>query len=486
MNIVFAISEVEELVKTGGLADVGKALPLALQKMGHDVTIVMPCYQELSATQKLQTVGTEQTLFAEGQVYHYTIRQLTWRGINVYLVDYPDYFDRDGLYSSAYNAFEDNGERFSFFSGAVLQVLQAVELHPDIIHCHDWHAAMLPFLLRHERSGYFSQTRTVFTIHNAAFQGVHRLDSIPFLRHHPAILSQVHGGYINMLQSGITFADKITTVSPNYALELLTDLGSHGLHERLVTRQQDLIGILNGCDYSQWNPATDTQLTVNYDTDTLHKKTDCKAHLQTSNGLTEDSKTPVIGMVCRLTEQKGFGYLVPILDALMQHNLQMVIVGTGDPKVCMDLGEYAQQHPRQFAFINGFSNSHAHQVEAGADFFLMPSQFEPCGLNQMYSLAYGTVPIVRGVGGLKDTVIDYQHQDRATGFVFDDPTPEALLNCIRRALLFYHEHPQQFKAMQLRGMHTRFTWKDAATHYGALYSALIAQESFNQDNVTSA
>lgn len=476
MNIVFAISEVEELVKTGGLADVGKALPLALKRMGHEVSIVMPCYRQLKEAHTLTTDATAQILSTKGKDYHFEIQHLTWHGITVYLIDYPDYFDRDGLYSSAYNAFEDNGERFSFFSGAVLKALQSLSIKPDVIHCHDWHAAMLPFLLRYDHAAYFDNTKTVFTIHNAAFQGVHRLESITYLRHHPAILSQVHGGYINMLQSGITFADKVTTVSPNYAQELLTDLGSHGLHERLVTRQQDLVGILNGCDYTQWNPATDAFLPANYDGDSLHKKLTCKLHLQQTTGLTEDANIPMLGMVCRLTEQKGFGYLVPILDELMQHNMQMVIVGTGDPKVCMDLGEYAQKHPNQFAFINGFSSEHAHLIEAGADFFLMPSQFEPCGLNQMYSLAYGTVPIVRAVGGLKDTVIDYSDKARATGFIFDAPTPHALLTCIRRALLFYHEHPKAFRKMQLRGMHTRFTWEEAARHYEALFISMTNQE----------
>ena len=474
MKIVFAISEVEELVKTGGLADVGKALPLALKEAGHDVAIVMPYYQTIAKAHNLATVCPTQTLFAESQVYHFDIRHMSWHGIDVYLVDYPEYFDREGLYSNAYDAYQDNGERFSFFSGSVLQTLQAVACIPDVIHCHDWHTAMLPYLLAYDRSGAFSQTRSVFTIHNAAFQGVHRLEDIPFLRHHPGILAQVHGGYVNMLQSGIEFAHKVTTVSPNYAEELLTNLGSHGLHDRLVTRKEDLSGILNGCDYSQWNPATDHFLPENYDATNLHAKQTCKQELQKKSGLPQNPGVPLLGMVCRLTEQKGFGYLLPILDELMSHNLQMVIVGTGDPEVCMDLGEFAQNHPEQFAFINGFSSEHAHLVEAGADFFLMPSQFEPCGLNQMYSLAYGTIPVVRGVGGLKDTVIDQRQDESATGFVFDDPTSSALLACIRRALLFYYEHPLKFREMQQRGMATRFTWAQAAKEYIALYEAMLA------------
>lgn len=473
MKIVFTISEVEELVKTGGLADVGKALPLALNAAGHDVAIVMPYYQSIRHQFDLACACPQQTLFAESTVYHFDIRQLNWHGIDVYFIDYPPYFDRSDLYSSTYEAYSDNGERFSFFCGAALMAMQSLALAPDIIHCHDWHTAMLPFLLKHDGTGEFADTKSVFTIHNAAFQGVHRLETIPFLRHHRGILSQVHGGYINMLQTGIEFADKVTTVSPNYAQELLTDLGSHGLHHRLVTRQQDLSGILNGCDYTQWNPATDPFLPKNYSVENIAPKQHCKQVLQQKTGLAEKPDTPLIGMVCRLTEQKGFGYLLPVLDELMDHNVQLVIVGTGDPEVCMDLGEYAQNHPVQFAFINGFSTEYAHLVEAGADFFLMPSQFEPCGLNQMYSLAYGTLPIVRAVGGLKDTVIDPKDDAaNATGFVFSLPSPEGLLACIRRALLFYYEHPDRFRQMQQRAMHTRFTWQTAAQDYLALYQQL--------------
>ncbi|RDV25567.1 glycogen synthase GlgA [Alteromonas aestuariivivens] len=476
MKIVFAISEVEDLVKTGGLADVGKALPLALSEMGHEVVIVLPYYQAIAREYQLADACPPQTLFAESQVYHYRLKELHWHGIQVYFVDYPEYFDRDGLYSNAYEAYKDNGERFSFFCGAVLSALQAISWQPDVIHCHDWHTAMLPYLMAYDRSGFFSDSKTVFTIHNAAFQGVNKLEDIPFLRHHPGILSQVHGGYINMLQSGIEFAHKVTTVSPNYAQELLTDLGSHGLHDRLVSRRSDMSGILNGCDYSQWDPATDPYLPENYSADNLLAKKTCKLTLQEKSGLPQNADVPLIGMVCRLTEQKGFGYLIPILDDLMSHNLQIVIVGTGDPKVCMDLGEFAQSHPAQFAFINGFSTEHAHLVEAGADFFLMPSQFEPCGLNQMYSLAYGTIPIVRAVGGLKDTVIDLKDDaNGATGFVFSAPSSSALLSCIRRALLFYYEHPVAFREMQLRGMATRFTWQAAADSYATLYQSMSGE-----------
>ena len=473
MNIVFAISEVEGFVKTGGLADVGKALPLALKSLGHQVSIVMPYYRDVARQYPVANSCLPQTLVCGDRRYGFDIRQLDWHGITVYFVDYPPYFDRDGIYSSQYHAFDDNGERFSFFSAAVLTVLEALAVRADVIHCHDWHTAMLPFLLAHHHGEVLTHTKTVFTIHNAAFQGVHRIADMPSLQQHPEIWSQVHGGYINFLQTGIAYAHKITTVSPNYALELLTDLGSHGLHERLISRQADLVGILNGCDYTQWDPANDKFIPCHYNESDLSGKAQCKEALQRGCGLPLHPKVPLMGMVCRLTEQKGFGYIVPILDALMSHNIQMVIVGTGDPSICMDLGEYMQTHPQQFAFINGFDEELAHLVEAGADFFLMPSQFEPCGLNQMYSLAYGTLPIVRAVGGLKDTVIDLDSAPHhATGFSFDNPSAEALLHCIRRALLFYHEAPEAFLQMRLRAMQTRFTWETAARAYSQLYEGL--------------
>jgi starch synthase len=477
MNVVLAISEIEGLVKTGGLADVGRALALQLAEHDHTVSVFMPYYQAISALKELselEHIEIEEPLFSQSQVYQFNLKVTEWKGVKLYLVDYPEFFDREGLYSDRYHAYDDNGERFSFFSGAVLHSLIHLKIHADIIHCHDWHTAVLPFLLKHNPAECFANTKSIITVHNAAFQGVVQLETVPFLRHHPAILSQVHGGYINMLKMGLAFADKITTVSPNYARELLTHLGSHGLDEVLLHRQADLIGILNGCDYSAWDPSNDTYLEHHYSIDDLAGKKLCKRHLQSCFDLPEDDTTPLLGMVCRLTNQKGFGYLLPILPELLRHKVQLVIAGTGDPSVCMELNTLAEQFPKQFAFFNGFSDEMAHKIEAGADFFLMPSQFEPCGLNQMYSLAYGTLPIVRAVGGLRDTVIDIHESDtQSTGVVFHDPTSEALLACLRRALLFYHESPDIYTEVQTRGMLTRFTWQEATGKYERLYQQMV-------------
>jgi len=477
VNIVFAISEVEGLVKTGGLADVGRALSIALANQGHQVSVFLPYYsaeKSLGILDSAQTIEIAEPLFSQSRVYNFSLLKAKWHGVDLYLVDYPEYFEREGLYGDAYHAYEDNGERFSFFSGAILHSLFHLKIQADIIHCHDWHTGVLPFLLHHNPDPFFANTRSVITIHNAAFQGVVALENIPFLRHHPAVLEQVHGGYINMLQMGIEFAHKITTVSPNYATELLTDLGSHGLHACLDKRKQDLMGILNGCDYTAWNPKTDVYLDQHFDADSLALKADCKSDLQHCFNLPQGKRIPLIGMVCRLTNQKGFSYLLPVLDQLLQHNVQLVIAGTGDPAVCMELNTHAEKYPDRFAFFNGFSEEMAHKIEAGSDFFLMPSQFEPCGLNQMYSLAYGTLPIVRGIGGLKDTVVDL-HEDpaNATGLVFYEPSGSALISCIRRALLFYHEFPEVMVETQIRGMQTKFTWETSMRSYESLYQSLM-------------
>jgi starch synthase len=269
---------------------------------------------------------------------------------------------------------------------------------------------------------------------------------------------------------GIRYANKINAVSPNYAQELLTPLGSHYLFSEFQNRHNDMSGILNGCDYSQWDPINDPHIAKNYHHADLSGKKTCKSELQKELGLPKKLRVPIIGMVCRLTDQKGFGFILPMLDKLMQHDVQVAIIGTGDPQISLFLQKEADKHPKKLAFVEDFSVRKAHMVEAGSDFFLMPSLFEPCGLNQMYSLAYGTLPIVRGVGGLKDTVIDLaEDPDGATGFVFDQPDSSALLSCIQRALLFYHESPKVLESTQQRAMQSRFTWEAAALDYQALY-----------------
>ena len=477
MEILFVVSEVEGLVKTGGLADVGRALPKALKDLGHDVRIVMPFYKKIRDNFESRQVSETQMLYAHDRQYYYTIRQIDLDGIIVYCVDMPAFFERDGIYSDSYHAYPDNPERFAFFSMAALQTSAVEGFRPQIVHCHDWHTSLTPYFMRRDPTGFYHHSRSILTIHNGAYQCQHPLFDIPFLHPYEEIAQGQDGmGAINFLKLGIANANKINAVSPHYGYELKTPLGSHHLFGEFMNRQHDMTGILNGCDYSQWDPETDEHLPANFSADDLSGKAICKAQLQKEVGFDVDPNVPIIGMVCRLTDQKGFSYLIPTLGPMMHHNVQILIIGTGDPAITEALHHFSHNTGSKFIFREEFSNRMAHLLEAGSDFFLMPSLFEPCGLNQMYSLAYGTLPIVRAVGGLRDTVVDVQENPPvSTGFVFHKPEAEDLLNCMRRAILFYFEYPQYFAEVQQRAMRSKFTWHDSALNYLGLYEDALRQ-----------
>ena len=471
MNSLFVVSEIEGLVKTGGLADVARALPAALRELGHDVRVVVPFYKLIRDGHSAAKIGDWHTIYSNQNAYAFELWQLQLDGLPVYAIDMPRLFERDGIYGDGYHAFHDNPERFAFFAKAALATAQILDFRPDIVHCNDWHTGLTPYYMRHFGDDFFAHSKSVLTIHNGAYQGIYHTEQMPFTHDQPELGHRLdHPGNLNFLKIGIEFADKINAVSPHYASELLTPLGSHHLFNEFKRREADVSGILNGCDYTHWNPQTDPYIAAQYDADNMHKKSLCKSDLQRQAGLQEDSEIPVIGLVCRLTEQKGFAFLVPALWQLLHQNVQVIIVGTGEPAISEALRECAAAFPQKLSFTEGFSNQLAHSIEAGSDFFLMPSLFEPCGLNQMYSLAYGTIPIVREVGGLKDTVVDpMQDAANATGFVFDQPDSSALLLGIYRALLCYHAEPTALEAMKIRGMNTKFTWQAAAHNYLDLY-----------------
>jgi len=481
MKILFIASEVDGLVKTGGLADVAKALPLELKRHGHDVRIVMPYYLTVANRDQAQHLGGF-TLHTDANHTDlpYQVRQMMSQDVPVYLIDFPHYFDRASLYAENNQAYHDNGERFAFFSAAALQASEMLNFQPDIVHCNDWHTALVPMLLktRYANSDFYRNTRSVITVHNGAFQGVYdrnQLWALPEVRdsHDEAIM---HGhSYINYLKCGVRYADKINAVSPTYAEELTSYLGGHGMARSFQERHADLRGIINGCDYDDWDPQTDPLIPFNYHAGDLGGKQACKQALQHRAGL-EASDLPLYGMVCRLTEQKGVHLLMPILDQFLRHKVQVVIVGSGDPGLAHRLEELAKHYPGRLAFLNVYDNALAHLVEAGSDFFLMPSLFEPCGLNQLYSLVYGTLPIIRSVGGLKDTVQDYDaHPASATGFSFLDPEPLALLNLLRRTLLFYLQDQEEFRRVQQNAMHTRYLWQESVKDYERMYQDALGQ-----------
>ena len=479
LKILFVASEVEGLVKTGGLADVARSLPLYLAQKGHDVRIILPFYKTIKRRDEAKLIASRWLPTQPGQPdIGYRIYQMEIEGVCVYLLDHPHYFERPQLYAENNQAYGDNGERFAFLAAAALHACEQLNFAPDIAHCNDWHTGLLPLLLktRHAHNPFFQHTRSVISIHNAAFQGVfdrQQFWAMPEIADYEQRISYDYG-HINLLKCGVLYADKINAVSPNYASELLTHLGAHGMASIFQQRAGDLRGILNGCDYKDWDPAFDHFLPATYDVDNMAGKKVCRQALQLEMGLPVED-LPIYGMVCRLTEQKGVHLLIPALEKFLRHKVQVAIVGSGDPSLAAQLQAMAQQHPDQFAFINTYDDKLAHLVEAGADFFLMPSLFEPCGLNQMYSLAYGTLPLVRAVGGLKDTVLDWDADpEHATGFCFNDPTANILLDTLRRSLLSYLQEPERFAQVQRNAMNTRFDWPDSVTQYEQMYLDALA------------
>ena len=477
MKILFVISEVEDIIKTGGLADVGKALPIALSKLGHDVRIVMPYYKQVAKDLDLTNAMQSQIMHINGAHYTYKVKELGFHGIKIYLIDHPYFSEAQSLYAD--ESLASNAQRFSLLSLCALSASYYLDFAPNILHCNDWHTALTPYfmhsdyLIRHQlitKHDFFAQTKSVITIHNAAFQGVEKLDRVPLLNDHDKHHIYSDNNHVNMLRTGLMFSNKICPVSPSYAHEITSYLGSHGVSDVINRAPHKVSGILNGCDYSQWDPASDKNLPANFEIGNMKGKQECKKALQKTAGLPPLKSTPLIGMVCRVTKQKGFDFIMPIIEDLLLHRVQFVIMGTGDAAIVAKLHDISRRHPDKFHFLEAFKPNLSHLIEAGSDFFLMPSEFEPCGLNQMYSLAYGTLPIVRHVGGLADTVIDIS-QSNATGFSFTEPSALNLLSTIRNALLSYHDSPSKIKQMIKQGMQTRFTWETAAKQYEHVYKS---------------
>ncbi len=481
LDVWFPVSEAQGLVKSGGLADVAKALPKALQELGKDVAIAIPGYQALPDKEQYELVLS--TELEHWPHTAYQVKKTALDGVDVYVIECDKYFDRPELYAEHNRAYSDNGERFGFFAAASLDVLPKLGIRPNVVHANDWHTALIPFLLkvRYEHDERFSGIKSVLTVHNAIFKGIFsypQLEIIPELNLSGMEFLQWDPGHVSTLRAGIAFADKINAVSPNYAAELVTPLGAHGLVDDFVHRAKDLHGIVNGCDYSEWNPRNDDFLPQAYSDelqDMLQGKLAAKTLLQAELDLPQRD-VPMVGMVCRLTHQKGFHYILPILEKFLLNDVQVVIIGTGEPEIAAHLKDIAEQYSDKLSFVEAYSNRFAHLVEAGADFFLMPSEFEACGLNQIYSMAYGTLPIVRQVGGLKDTVVDYdENPAQATGFGFIEPCHDALLIALQRVVLFYLQNPTEMRQMQLRAMRKDFSWQESAKEYISMYELALSE-----------
>lgn len=480
-----AASEAIPFSKTGGLADVSTALAKALDAMGHDVTLIIPDYRLIrfanrSSLPEVTNTGLQLSLSLNGR---YVSGGVNWTilpdtGVRVFFVSQPDYFDRAQLYMENGAGYADNCERYCFFSRAVLEICRQMVLRPDIIHCNDWQTGLIPALLnvRYERRPGFENAASVMTLHNMAYQGRFWHLDMP-LTGMPWRCFNMHQmemwGDLNLLKTGIAFADQITTVSPTYAGEICTPEGGEGLDTLLTHRRNDLTGILNGIDDTIWDPETDTHLPANFCHENVSPgKPACKNHLQQRTGLPERENVPLFGMVSRMSDQKGFDLLKECADRILFQDIQMVFLGTGDPHYEDFLRQLAIRYPTKVAVEVGFDESLAHQIEGGCDAFLMPSRFEPCGLNQMYSLRYGTLPIVRKVGGLADSVVNVEPKTlkdkTATGFVFDDYSAPALASTIERSVELYRQ-PDVWKQVMKTGMSIDWSWTRSATTYVESY-----------------
>lgn len=468
-KVLMVASEAEPFAKSGGLGDVLGALPAALAAQGHIVATVLPRYRCIPLAD-LKRVYENLAIWLGGTAWRTDVYSRLERGVEVFLIDCPPLYDREGLYGAGGDDYPDNAVRFAVLARGALEIVRRL-FRPQIVHCHDWQAALVGPYMRHTLAldPTFLGIRLVLTIHNLGYQGLFPAKVMPELGLDKKLFQPdalEFWGQINFLKGGIVFADAITTVSRAYAREIQTPEFGHGLDGLLRARSAVLTGILNGADYSQWNPETDPFIAARYSAEDLAGKRACKRDLLAECGFDPDDDRPVIGMVSRLAAQKGFDLLCEAAEDLARENLYLVILGAGDPYYEDRLRHLAAEHPRTVAVRIAFDNGFAHKVEAGSDMFLMPSRYEPCGLNQIYSLRYGTVPIVRATGGLDDTV------DEMTGFKFADYSATALLEAVRRALATYRDR-EAWQAMMVRGMKKDYSWDASAREYAALYQRLL-------------
>ncbi len=485
MQIAMVASEVAPFSKEGGLADVLGSLPAALARLGEDVCVFSPLYR--GVRESARDEGRPLRRACEGQLCvpmgDTEVCGALWQsslpedGTRVFFLENDRYYDRDGYYTNpADNSdYQDNSERFIFLSRGSLEALRMLHMRPDVIHGHDWHTGLVPVYVEHIYRPDLPETATVFTVHNLAYQGIFwhwdmQLAGLPWSLFNWKMLE--YYGNLSFLKAGLVGADVLTTVSKRYAKEIQTEEFGRGMDGVLRERSQDLYGIANGIDIDEWDPQTDPVVAANYSAEDLSGKAECKADLQRRFALPRRADAPLIGMICRLVAQKGLDLLERSLPQLLELGVQLVVLGKGEMRYQQFLQQAREQHPDQVGVLIDYDAAMAHRVEAGSDMFLMPSQFEPCGLNQLYSLRYGTVPVCRETGGLADTVMDYSQEGlesgEATGFLFGPDEPEALAEALRRALSVYADG-DEWRALQRNGMAQDWSWERSAREYLQVY-----------------
>ena len=479
MKILFAASECVPFVKTGGLADVVGALPKEIRKNGEDVRVILPLYKAIGAQWREKMQHVLYFYVNLGWRHQYVgVQKLEYEGITFYFIDNEQYFGRDYIYGLG----GDEGERFAFFCRAVLEALPKIDFIPDVLHCHDWQTGMIPVLFRaqYQHLEMYRSIRTVYTIHNLQYQGIFPIGMVEDLL---ALGEWAYTsdnleffGMCSFMKGGIVFSDEITTVSPTYSHEIQTAYYGERLDGLLRSRVEHLSGILNGIDVDEYNPATDPQIAVHYDADTFEQKAADKRALQEKLGLEVDESAPLIGMVGRLSGQKGLDLVERVLNEIMNTGAQMVVLGMGENRY-VDLFSWAQwKYSGRFSANFQMNHALAHQIYAGADLFLMPSMFEPCGLSQMIALRYGTLPVVRETGGLRDTVLAYnEYTGEGNGFTFLNYNAHDMLHVIEQAVAMYRDKRDTFDHIARRAMCGLYGWDQSALKYIELYRKLTGE-----------
>jgi len=474
MHIGFVASECVPFSKTGGLADVVGALPRAVADLGHQVSVYLPRYRQTRLTDPQTVVRSITVPFDDRYRFCSVVNAGNHSGIRFYFIDYPPFFDRDALYGTPSGDYPDNAERFALFSRAVLEASKVLGV-PDVFHCHDWQSALVPVMLRtlYAEDPAFRDVATVFTIHNIGYQGLFPPDILPLLMLPWDLFTMTKlefFGNVNFLKGALVFSDFITTVSRKYSQEIQTTEYGFGLEGVLRDRAATVTGILNGVDYDEWSPQTDKFIAAKYSPQDLTGKVKCKQDLLAAFGVTNaDLRLPVIGIVSRFAAQKGFDLIAQIMDRLAREDMIIVALGTGDKEYEEMFRRMNKQFPQKIAVKVAYDSAIAHKIEAGADMFLMPSRYEPCGLNQIYSLKYGTVPIVRATGGLDDTIEPWDARSgKGTGFKFTEYNGESLLLTIKQALQAYRDQ-SSWQVLMRNGMNKDFSWNFSAKEYIRIY-----------------
>lgn len=473
MKVLFAAAEAHPFIKTGGLADVIGALPKALKNAGVDVRVILPKYRGIPEqfTSKMEHVAVVNVPIGWRNQYC-GIERLIYDGIPIYFIDNEYYFGRDGIYG-----YMDDGERFAFYNRGVLECLQAIDFQPDVIHCHDWHAAVIPLMLQahYRHIPFYSEIRTVFTIHNLLYQGVFPYEVLgELLGLDDSYFNGVeYYGNVNYLKGGIVYSDHVTTVSPTYAEEIRTPYYGYGLDGLLSYRADNLSGIVNGIDTKSYNPATDPHIFTRYRTN-LTKKTENKLALQQQLGLPVDAKIPMVAMVTRLVDSKGLDLLTRVLDEILYNDdIQFVLLGTGDEAYERWFKEIMWRFPTKISSQILFNDALSRQIYAASDIFLMPSKFEPCGISQLLALRYGSIPVVRETGGLKDTVQAYNEETgEGNGFTFYDYNAHEMMYALRRAISCYNK-PEHWKRVTKNAFAGDYSWNVSAQQYIDIYNKIL-------------